>query len=110
MRELTTGRLLRDTRRVLNSPFWIPELHTNTVYSRLHDDHDGTRKGVISVQFDQQGDAWLSTDMHRGPPLRFRMEGGGGLSLRVRNALMILAEAIRLDNLDRPVGDPVCKF
>lgn len=35
-------------------------------------------------------------------PFAFRTAGGGGRSLRTRNALMLLAEAIRLDNLERP--------
>lgn len=107
MPEPSIKRLIRDSRRILGHPFWIPELYSDTMYSRLHDDHDGTREGIVSVKFDMAGDAWLSTDKHRGPPLRFRTEGGGGLSPRVRNALMLLAEAIRLDNLEHPAGDPL---
>lgn len=40
--------------------------------------------------------------LHPGATLRFRTFGGGGLSPRTRNALMILAEAIRRDKEERP--------
>lgn len=100
----STERLLKDFKRVLENPFWIPTLHTDELYIRTHDDHDGTFNGKITMSFDKMGDAWLICD----PPsafnrcLRFRTFGGGGNSLRVRQALMLLAEAIRLDNLERP--------
>ena len=109
MREVSTDRLLRDTKRVLENPFWIPTLEPDKVFSRLHDDHDGTREGTINVFFDRMGDAYVSIegrDSRSNGLLRFRTVGGGGLSERTRNALMILAEAIRLDNKDCPRGDP----
>ena len=89
-------------KKILETPFWIDTLGTEEVYQRVHDDHDGTFEGRICISISSDGDVWLSTDKHRGPPLRFRCELGGGASPRVRNALLILAEAIRLDNLDRP--------
>lgn len=92
--------LTKWSKRVLEYPFWIQGLG-HEQYSRLQDDHDGTGRGRIQVSFDQMGDAWFSTDLSpRG--LRFRTHGGGGMSLRVRAALMILAYAIKLDNEDRP--------
>ena len=91
-----TERLLKDVRRVLESPFWIPTLDTVHQYSRLQDDHDGKGIGRVQVTFTPNGDGYLATDGHRGPSLRFRMPlQGGGRSPRTRNALMILAEAIR---------------
>lgn len=88
-------------KKLLESSFWPEMLETNKCYSRLHDDHDGTNTGHINVTIDTMGDVYLSID----PPnpfgygsLRFRTWGGGGVSLRTRNALLILAEAIRLDN------------
>jgi hypothetical protein len=91
---------------LLEKPFWISTLETMKGYSRLHDDHDGTYRGSIYVQFGRDGDAHILSDSEAG--LRFRMpEIGGGMSPRVRNALMILAEAIRLDNQERPIEKPV---
>jgi hypothetical protein len=93
----------KDIRKILETPFWPRTLSPVTRYSRVHDDHDGEFKGHISVIIDQQGDVHLSVDTLA--PLRFRTEGGGGVSLRVRTALVILAEAIRLDNETRPTGE-----
>ena len=87
-------------KKAVEEPYWLEMLKTETAYRRQHDDHDGEPKGGLMVMFDQMGDAYISTDNH--PWLRFRTHGGGGQSLRTRNALMILAEAIRLDNEDRP--------
>ena len=74
-------------------------------YRRLYDDHDGTFQGEIVVMFSPDGDARLTVTDHRGagvPMLRFRMPQGGGQSLRTRVALLILAEAIRLDDEEHP--------
>ncbi len=68
----------------------------------LHDDTDGGDKGNISVIVAEDGDIYVGTDVRPGDMLRFRTYGGGGASLRTRSALMILAEAIRLDNEERP--------
>jgi len=97
--------------RVLENPFWIPTLHSDTNYGRLHDDHDGTYEGTLNVHFDWMGDAFVFIAGPRDKPqalcyLRFRTHGGGGMSLRTRNALMILAEAIQLDNEDLPAAGP----
>jgi hypothetical protein len=110
----TTQKLTKETRRVLEGAFWIQDLQPEVSYGRIHDDHDGTNEGVLSVSIDRQGDAFISIQSrNRGPGrnqfsdmLRFRTSGGGGMSLRVRNALMVLAEAIRLDNEERPAADP----
>src|SRR5579872_5373430 len=76
---------------------WPSELDVNGVYGRLQDDHDGTNQGRLFVMFSPDGDSWVSTDAHRGPALRFRGPLGGGNSQRTRNALVILALAIKLD-------------
>jgi hypothetical protein len=69
---------------------------------RLHDDHDGTYEGTLWVQVGPDGDAWVNV-INRSPfGLRFRNSFGGGRSLRVHNALLILAHAIKMDNLERP--------
>jgi len=92
-------------RKLLEEPFWLNTLETKNVYSRFEDD---SCNGSISVQFTQDGDGWIQilskpdkNDFHLD--MRFRMPFiGGGQSPRVRNALLILAEAIRLDNQDAP--------
>ena len=90
-------------KKILEAPLWIQELKTQEVYSRLHDDHDGERKGHIMVQFTPDGDAWVNVDQ-LFPSLRFRTFGGGGVSLRTRNALVILAYAMKLDDEKRLPG------
>ncbi len=97
MEEVSLERLVKDARRVLESPFWIPELSSGESYEILPDDQDGTGKGVLSITFlPKTGDATISIDNR--PPIRFRGSFGGGKNLRVRNALMLLALAIKLDN------------
>ena len=94
--------LLKAARDVLEKPFWIPELDAKTCYERVHDDCDGKEEGKIVVFFDNDGDAYVGTDKHHGLFLRFRNLIGGGMSLRVRAALMLLAWAIKLDNEEKP--------
>ncbi|MFA6253263.1 MAG: hypothetical protein WC687_03295 [Patescibacteria group bacterium] len=94
-RQPTIERLHRDALRVLESPWWEPTLEVMTPYSRLHDDDDGGFQGNITVTLSPDGDAWISADILKS--LRFRTSAGGGKSLRVRNALMLLALAIKLD-------------
>lgn len=86
--------------KLLESYYWIPTLSTDKSYFRQHDDTDGKADGVLQINFDRFGDAWISIDGRK--MLRFRTGCGGGSSLRTRNALMILAEAIRLDNEEKP--------
>jgi len=90
----------KSVQKTLEDSFWLPTLSTNTEYRRQHDDHDGNPKGGLMVMFDEMGDGYISTDNNEW--LRFRTFGGGGQSERTRTALLILAEAIRLDNLARP--------
>jgi len=89
--------------QLLNADFWLPSINVMEGYTRVHDDHDGSMTGIVQIMFGRDGDAHLSTDKHMGASLRFRMPlVGGGQSKRVRTALLILAEAIRLDNEERP--------
>jgi hypothetical protein len=90
-------------KQFLDAPFWPTELESSTFYARIHDDHDGTYSGVLRLMFGCDGDAHLSvvSDNPFGS-LRFRTFSGGGRSLRTRAALLILAEAIRLDNEENP--------
>ena len=89
---------IKDIKKILETPFWPQQLTIDTQYSRLHDDHDGTGVGSVSVSFDFNGDGYICTHTEiPGSSLRFRTELGGGMSLRVRNALLVLALAIQLD-------------
>lgn len=82
---------------ILEEPFWLHTLDAANTYSRQHDDTDGKNEGFLNVMFTKDGDAWIAIDVRNF--LRFRMPlDGGGRSPRTRNALLILAEAIRLDN------------
>lgn len=99
----TVGRedvTARKIKALLNHPFWLDTLDEKSAYERQHDDTDGEPTGILGVMFGPDGDAYVSIDFH--PTLRFRTEVGGGGSQRTRNALILLAEAIRLDNADRP--------
>ena len=86
-------------KEVLEKPYWIPTLKADTSYFVMNDDCDGRRHEGISVLMDNQGDAWITINDERGCCFaRIRTFAGGGHNDRTRNALMILAEAIRLDN------------
>ncbi len=87
---------------LLELPYWPPELCADTMYARLHDDTDGEDKGCIGVLIDKFGDVRVASDACQFEYLRFRTDGGGGRSLRTRNALLFLALAIKLDNEERP--------
>lgn len=86
---------------LLNDNYWLPQLRPDTRYARTTDDHDGKFFPKVNVIFSGDGDAWMMVQTLRPEVMascRFRTGMGGGHSLRVRNALLILAEAIRLDN------------
>ena len=96
----TVDKALND---LLEGDYWIDTLAVNEFYSRLHDDTDGktTSDHALEVLIAED------LDMHIIVPgqtesLRFRNYLGGGSSLRVRNALLVLAEAMRRDNAERP--------
>lgn len=90
---------------VLNSNYWLPTLKTGEVYQRYEDD---SPLGTLSVIIGGDGDCHIAVIQERDPKecrlsMRYRMPmTGGGQSPRVRNALLVLAEAIRLDNIDHP--------
>jgi hypothetical protein len=87
------------------SMIWPEGLEARERYERLHDDHDGTGQGKLVVVIGEDGDAWVDVQGKRPmETLRFRTHQGGGRSVRVRNALLMLAFAIKLDNDAR--GEP----
>lgn len=93
---------LKQIERVLNGTI---ECQPGEGGTRLHDDHDGTFDGLLWVKVGPDGDTWISIRKTEPLGLRFRSWHGGGRSLRVHNALLILAHAVQMDNHDRP--DPV---
>jgi len=90
-------------KEVLETPYWIPTLKSDKSYFIANDDCDGNSHEGITVTIDYQGDAWISVNGKKGyETCRIRTFAGGGHNHRTRNALMILAEAIRLDN-EKPI-------
>jgi hypothetical protein len=83
---------------LLESPFWPVSLSPDVTYTRVHDDSDGSRGDdqQLAVLIGRDADAYVL--LPGLTSLRFREPLGGGLSPRVRNALIVLAEAIRRDN------------
>lgn len=88
-------------RKLLDGNYWIPGLQAGIRYARTHDDCDGDMSQKLSIVISDDGDVWVACDTV-DRTARFRHGLGGGRSHRVRNALLILAEAIRLDNEERP--------
>jgi hypothetical protein len=88
---------------LLEGAYWPSTLEPHSAYVRRHDDTDGKRgpDQDLTVTIGPDGDAWLTAGLS-GDALRFRTLGGGGQSTRVRNALLVLAEAIRRDNAEHP--------
>jgi hypothetical protein len=102
IKKTTPLSVSRAMNTLIEGAYWPPTIDTSTAYSRRHDDTDG-KTGPdqdISVVFGSDGDAWIM--LPGMSSMRFRTWSGGGSSLRVRNALMVLAEAIRRDNAERP--------
>lgn len=103
--EMDPNDLEKLIRRILEGYFWIHSLSTEEIYERTQDDysdeeHDGRQ---IMVQFGQDGDAHITIDGFHSLSLRFRTPFvGGGRSPRTRNAIILLAYAIMLDNEEFP--------
>ncbi len=90
-------------RAVLERPYWPRQLDVGISYTRLGDDN----RGEVTVTIAPDADAWITVFSRLDPEEcglshRFRSGFGGGESERVRNALLALALAIKLDNRERP--------
>lgn len=97
-----------DIKEILEKCLFPKDLKCHTSYTRQHDDTDGEADGNLTVRIDSMGDVYIRID--NGKVLRFRNFGGGGNSLKTRNALVLLAEAMRLDNLSNPMTSPKLKY
>lgn len=98
----TQDQLEKSLHYLLEGDYWINTLAPDVLHTRRQDDCDGSGGAEHQLQVYLGEDA----DIHVFIPgqlhsLRFRHGLGGGDSPRVRNALMVLAEAIRRDNEDR---------
>lgn len=89
---------------LLEGSYWLDSLSVREAYIRKQDDTDGKtgQEQELLVSIGPDGDAWVVPGGSSFESLRFRSLAGGGKSLRVRNALLILAEAIRRDNEEHP--------
>lgn len=87
---------------LIEGAYWPTSLETKTRYARRQDDTDGKTSAdqYLAVAFSPDGDAWVDLPGTAGS-LRFRTWAGGGQSSRVRNALLVLAEAIKRDNAEQ---------
>ncbi len=86
---------------LLERHWWPQTLQPQSAHSRVHDDNDGDRSQALTVFLGHDLDAHVMLD-GESLNLRFRAPLGGGASPRVRNALLVLAEAIRRDNEASP--------
>ena len=95
--------VIRAMNTLLEGAYWPNSISQQKAYSRRQDDTDGETgpEQNLSVAFGPDGDAWVECGLMIRS-LRFRTYAGGGQSLRVRNALLVLAEAIRRDNEEAP--------
>jgi len=87
---------------ILENPFWIPGLESKTQYSTHDDDTPDSTVAILSIIFSDDGDAWVAkwTDPSHAS-IRKRTHAGGGKDLRTRQAIMILAFAMKLDEEER---------
>lgn len=90
----------RDIQALLRAHFWPETLDPSKLYRIQGDDQDGRQDtNWIRIAFGDSGDvALIDEDTKVGFTIEPQYGGGGRFPL-VRNALLIMAEAIRLDTL-----------
>ena len=90
------GEELAAIAELLGRDFFPETLEHVVSYSAQTDDTDGDEGvGILSVTFGPDGDAHVNIGFRE--QCRFRTYHGGGHHPKVRTALMILAEAMRLE-------------
>jgi len=101
--------MIKQIEKILETPFWPQNIETMKPYFITHDDCDGDKSEGLRVTISNDGDVWISDTINRPmTSCRFRTHGGGGRSLRVRNALLILAMAIKIDSeTDNKSSEPM---
>lgn len=81
---------------ILEGDFKMPSVEFGQGFKRIHDDNDGLHTG-LSLDIDMDGNIKVDVDAEY-MSARYRTYGGGGRSLRTRNALMLLALAMEKDS------------
>jgi hypothetical protein len=108
---------IKESIKFLLEGLWFPNwIHRSKQFSSQsssantffisHDDCDGFEEEGLSVTLTFDGDVWLSvlsTRGQRGVRYRMPMQGGGQYP-KIRNALLVLAEAIRQTNEEQQKG------
>lgn len=100
--EVTPAIVEQALERVLEDATWPALAPHEGAFCRRHDDTDGEtgREHEVRVDLGANGDVTITLDQMS--PLVFLAEGGPHPSLRTRNAVILLAEAMRRDHLLRP--------
>lgn len=100
---MSNSSLEAEIKKLLESSFWPVDLEAMELYSVQADDAEGIEGrddvGIVSLIVGDNGDVAISVD-NKGCTFRYHGQGGGEHRF-VRNALVILAEAIRLENEGR---------
>lgn len=101
------GQESQAIKELLEGDYWLPTLTGKNVFSVQTDDIDGDPTvDWLTVYIAPDSD--VHVHIIQGSSCRFRMPMiGGGRHKRVRNALLILAEAIRSEAEERIEGTAV---
>lgn len=105
-RLIPEGQESHAIRELLESPVFPESLNGLDFFQVRTDDADGNQViDMLTVEI--AGDSDVHLHIINGGTCRFRTLAGGGKHLRVRQALLILAEAIRLDTEEEIPGAEV---
>lgn len=119
LKEKLGDRSMRVVSKDVFSPHWPEKLESRKFYEIPCDDDGRLFDASMSVMIAEDGDVHVSMSkfsddprdprskakMDPLPSIRIRAMQGGGRNLRTRQALLWLAEAIRLDNIDNPQNE-----
>ncbi len=95
----------RELHALLESPHGNLTREQDFVCQVQHDDTDGEDTGFLTLTAQRNGDIRMMVDQRPCRSLRFRTMFGGGSHLIVRNALLLLALAIHLEENHTPFKD-----
>ena len=95
-------KITMEIKKILESPFWIGGIESNVPYETHDDDSPDSEIALLQVVFSIDGDAWVTKLTESSiKSIRKRTHQGGGRDLRTRQALMILAYAMKLDKANK---------
>lgn len=103
---ISQAQIPKTVQALLESEFNLPGLVPGKIYGRVHalEECGGLAELCVLVLENRDVCVYITNEQGESTPLRFCSYEGGGSALRTRNALILLAEAIRLDNLDHSTG------